>query len=76
MFFHPKMYRKFPERYILLLSSKKRSRVNSYTNDKLAIQFSHEVMEAAQNVTYIINHIKSEKDYQEVIFSIYFKFKP
>ena len=58
----------------LIAASKKRSRVNSYTNDKLAIQFSHEVMEAAQNVTYIINHIKSEKDYQEVIFYIYFKF--
>ena len=31
------------------------------------IEFSSEIIEAADKVTYITNHIKSENDYEEVI---------
>jgi 2-polyprenyl-3-methyl-5-hydroxy-6-metoxy-1,4-benzoquinol methylase len=35
-----------------------------------AIQFSQEIMEAADKVTYITNHIKSENYYEEVILDL------
>lgn len=47
------------------------------SEDDKPIEFSREIMEAADKVTYITNHIKSENYYEEVFFSfvINFKFK-
>ena len=43
----------------------------NYDEDK-TVEFSPEIIEAADKVTYITNHIKSENDYEEVSFSFGF----
>jgi len=44
--------------------------INSSEDDQPQIQFSQEIMEAADKVTYITNHIKSENYYEEVILDL------
>ncbi len=43
---------------------------NENSNCTKPIEFSMEIMEAADKVTYITNHIKSENYYEEVRFSV------
>ncbi len=43
---------------------------NENSNCAKPIEFSMEIMEAADKVTYITNHIKSENYYEEVRFSV------
>lgn len=52
-------------------SSKKKKIENTSSSD----EFTPEILEAADKVVYITNHIKSENDYQEVKFKIFLKFK-
>ncbi len=48
--------------------------VNTDTDgEEKPVEFSAEIIEAADKVTYITNHIKSENDYEEVLVHFYIK---
>jgi hypothetical protein len=51
--------------YMKLIASLNRNkRVKSYVSDK--IQFNHDIMEASHKLAYITNHIKCDKNFQNV----------
>ena len=43
------------------------------TDDDKPVEFSSEIIEAADKVTYITNHMKSENDYEEVFYLYFLK---